>query len=55
MIFGSDQKNPVEFCRSTEKGHVWIKASNYLLNAIYKTTCKKAVETFHIKLLRIIV
>ena len=44
-----------EFCHSTEKGHVWIKASNYLLNAIYVMTCKKAVEIFHIKLLRITV
>ena len=45
-------KETAEFHHSTEKGQVWIKASNYLLNAIY---CKKAVETFHVKLLRIIV
>ena len=53
MIFGSDQKNPAEFRRLTEKGHVWIKASNYLLNAIYEMTRKKAVEIFHVKLLKI--
>ena len=44
-----------EFRRSTEKGHVRIKVSNYLLGAIYETTCKEAVEAFHVKLLRIIV
>ena len=54
MIFGNDRKKPAELRSSTEKDHVLIKASNYLLNAIYVTTCKKAVETFHIKLLRII-
>ena len=42
-----------EFRHSIEKGNVWIKASNYFLNAIYVTTCKKAVETFHVKLLKI--
>ena len=55
MIFGNDRKKPAELRSSTEKDHVLIKASNYLLNAIYVTTCKKAVETFHIKLLRITV
>ena len=54
MIFGSDQKNG-RVRRSAEKGDVWFKASDYLLNAIYVTTCKKVVETFHIKLLRITV
>ena len=48
-------KNPAEFHSSTKKGHALIKASNYLLNAIYVTTCKKAVEIFHVKLLRITV
>ena len=55
MIFGGDRKKTVEFRRSTEKGHVWIKVSKHLLNAIYVTTCKKAVETLHVKLLNITV
>ena len=40
---------------STEKGNVWIKASKHWLNVIYVTTCKKAVETFQVSLLKSIV
>ena len=54
MIFRSDKKTPAEFCHSAEKGHVWIKVSNYLLTAIYVTASKKAVKTFPVKLLKII-
>ena len=46
MIFGNDRKKPAEFRSSTEKGHVLIKSSNYLLNAIYVTTCKKQSKHF---------